>query len=63
MAQSKHIRAGPRLLTLSQDFEPFGNRMTGTMKVLLGREHVVKKSKFTEDQIAFALKGRTGHEC
>ena len=43
-------------MTLSQVPVPFGNRTTGMMEALFGQEHVVKKSKFTEDQIAFALK-------
>ena len=30
--------------------------MTGMMKARKGQAHVVKKSKFTEDQIAYALK-------
>ena len=43
-------------MTLSQDSEPFGYRESRQMNAPSGQEHVVKKSKFTEEQIAFALK-------
>lgn len=44
-------------LTLSQVFAPFSNRADRHDWALTrGQEHVVKRSKFTEEQIAFALK-------
>jgi putative transposase len=44
-------------MTLSQETEPFGNRTTGMMKAPRGAGvHTVRKSKFTDDQIAFGLK-------
>lgn len=43
-------------VTLSQESAPFSYRNVRNDEARKGREHVVKKSKFTEDQIAFALK-------
>jgi hypothetical protein len=39
-----------------QQTGPISYRATGMIEGLPGREPVVKRSKFTEDQIAFALK-------
>ena len=41
---------------LSQDFGPFGNRTTDVMMARRGQEHVVKRNRFTDEQIAFAFK-------
>ena len=53
----RELRKKQKALTLSQETVPFSYRDDrhdeGPQE---GREHVVKRSKFTEDQIAFALK-------
>jgi len=44
-------------VTESQGFEPFGNRVIGMMEPRSGvGVHAMRKSKFTNEQIALALK-------
>ena len=43
-------------MTLPPKFEPLGNRDFRHNRPEWAKEHVVKRSKFTEEQIAFALK-------
>ncbi|SHM34007.1 putative transposase, partial [Nitrosospira sp. Nsp11] len=42
--------------TLPHKTVPFKSRISGMILTLNGKEHDVKRSKFTEQQIAFALK-------
>ena len=43
-------------VTLPHKTAPFKSRISGMIFTLNGRSHDVKKSKYTEQQIAFALK-------